>query len=58
MKFRREVEKFRYDIEDDLNALLYDYQQKLGIKYGDTLLDLDSSVDNILAILDDQYDNR
>ena len=58
MKFRKEVEKFRNDIEDDLNAVLFDYQEKLGIKYGDTLLDLDSAVDNILAILDDQYDNR
>lgn len=53
-KYRKEVEQFANDIEQDLNAVLFEYQDKLGIDDVDSDLTLDDALDNMLAILDNQ----
>lgn len=52
------IVQLRVEIEKDLNELLFKYQEKLGIKYGDTLLSVEPAVDNLVAILEDQYNNK
>ena len=56
--YREEVEALREEVRGDIDRLIYKYQEKLGIKTGDTYLDSEDALENILAILDDQYDNR
>lgn len=45
-------------IEFGIQRLLYQCQELLDIKDGDTCLDTDAAVQNILEILDDQYRSR
>ena len=56
--YREEVEALREEVRGDIDRLIYKYQEKLGIKTGDTFLTSEDALENILAILDDQYDNR
>lgn len=56
--YREEIEALREEVRGDIDRLIYKYQEKLGIKTGDTFLTIDDALENILAILDDQYNLR
>jgi hypothetical protein len=56
--YSEEVEALREEVRGDIDRLIYKYQEKLGIKTGDTYLDSEDALENILAILDDQYNLR
>lgn len=45
-------------VEFGIQRLLYQCQELLDIKDGDTCLDTDAAVKNILEILNDQYRSR
>ena len=45
-------------VDFGVQNLLYQLQELLDIKTGDTLLDTDAAVQNILEILDDQFRHR
>ena len=56
--YSEEIEALREEVRGDIDRLIYKYQEKLGIKTGDTYLDSEDALENILAILDDQYNLR
>ena len=56
--YSEEIEALREEVRGDIDRLIYKYQEKLGIKTGDTFLTSDDALENILAILDDQYNLR
>lgn len=56
--YSKEIEALREEVQGDIDRLIYKYQEKLGIKTGDTFLTSDDALENILAILDDQYNLR
>jgi hypothetical protein len=56
--YSEKIEALRDEVRGDIDRLIYKYQEKLGIKTGDTFLTSDDALENILAILDDQYNLR
>ena len=58
-EIRSFLEREYYErIRQDLDDLIYSYQEELGIISGDTQVSIEPAIDTIIDILTDQYGNR